>query len=337
MYGVHPADFLPKHYLPEETWALTGKSGRPTGLGGTAPTSWPGLGQIWLVSTPAIYEPGNDLLFLRLSSAFIEMCHERYPILFNYVDARQERHLKWLRACGFSAVKLRDPWGRRWLTLLRNGEGPGRGLPPQTLRRTTMCVFAAAAAGAAGAAGGMGAALQIAQVGLGIAGSLMQYQGQMQAYKAQMEYRRQQAIENQKTLNMQVAQSQQQYESELNKTQQEKFKVTRDALKAQSTAAVAGAEQGVSGLSLQNISGEIAFEEGMFTGETGYNERVLYADSMNRLKMNERGQQANLASIPIPERPSFGPTLVNIGTNIVGGLQKAYEPRRGTPGVDFYG
>lgn len=192
-----------------------------------------------------------------------------------------------------------------------------------------MCLAMAGLAGAAGAGGmGLGSMLQI---GFSVMGSIMEYSGQMQQYQEQMRHRAEQAKQAQETLNQQVYQQQGQYESELNKAQQENFKVTRKALSASSTASASAAESGITGLSVANLLGEVAFEEGMFAGEMSYNTENTTRKAKNELKMAERGATARLASIPIPTKPSFGPTLVNIGSSIVSGIGKSGG--WGTPGV----
>ena len=108
LYGVHPGLFLPLHWKWDETWVLLGKDGRPFGLAGSYPTKNPLTGQAWMVSTPALEE--NKVEFLRGSRSFIEKLHEKYPVLHNYVDARQEQHLRWLSWLGFTAI-LKPQWG----------------------------------------------------------------------------------------------------------------------------------------------------------------------------------------------------------------------------------
>lgn len=186
----------------------------------------------------------------------------------------------------------------------------------------------------------MGSFLSIAQVGLGIAGSLMQYQGQMAAYQEQLRFRAEQEKQAQETLLQQAAQQDQQTESELNKVQNEKFEATRTSMQAASRATAAAAESGVTGLSVANLMGSNSFEENLFTGKLDYNTEVYHKQSRNSLRMAQRGAEARVASIPIPTKPSFGPTLINIGSNIVGGLQQSYKsskPQYGTPGVHLYG
>ena len=111
LYGVHPAFAIPLHHIPEETWACEGVTGPPGAhsLCGTAPTDLEGVGQIWMISLPFLTE--NKLPFLRFAPKVIEMFHEKYPILWNYIDARQKTHLQWLKFSGFQVIDYKPRWG----------------------------------------------------------------------------------------------------------------------------------------------------------------------------------------------------------------------------------
>ena len=102
MYGIQPQLWLPEHQS-KNTQALVVDAGYTIGLAGVEPWS-PDIGQIWMVSTPQLYDHRYE--FLRKCKRFIAEAHNTYPVLFNYVDARQTDHLKWLSWCGFRSVSL---------------------------------------------------------------------------------------------------------------------------------------------------------------------------------------------------------------------------------------
>lgn len=102
LWGVDPRVYLPLHYAPEETYALLTNEGEPVGLAGVSPWTTPDVGQIWMVSTPELLKYKTQ--FLRESREFIEASNEKYDVLFNYVDARQEVHLRWLKWNGFKGI-----------------------------------------------------------------------------------------------------------------------------------------------------------------------------------------------------------------------------------------
>lgn len=213
-----------------------------------------------------------------------------------------------------------------------------------------MCIFLGAAAGAAGASAGaasagIGSALSafstIASMGLGIAQAMASQQAANAQYESQMEFRRQQEIQAQKTLNMQVAQQAMALESEKGKAQGEKADIAIAAYEAASRATASAAEAGVVGVSLGNILGNIDAKQARGEGKIDYNSQVAYYNAENELKMAQRGHGARLAEIPIPQKPSFLPTAISIGSSIVGAagqfgkMQMAREERY-TPGYQTH-
>jgi hypothetical protein len=56
-------------------------------------------GIVWLVGSDDIWR--HAMTFARNSHAWVARLHERYRILWNFVDARNEIHLRWLSWCGF--------------------------------------------------------------------------------------------------------------------------------------------------------------------------------------------------------------------------------------------
>ena len=67
------------------------------------------IGSIWMVGTP-------DLK--RISVSFLKNCQDvftvlknNFSILHNYVDARNELHIRWLRWMGFSFIKKHQSYG----------------------------------------------------------------------------------------------------------------------------------------------------------------------------------------------------------------------------------
>jgi hypothetical protein len=67
------------------------------------------IGSIWMVGTP-------DLK--RISISFLKNCQDvftvlknNFSVLHNYVDARNELHIRWLRWMGFSFIKKHQTYG----------------------------------------------------------------------------------------------------------------------------------------------------------------------------------------------------------------------------------
>lgn len=65
----------------------------------------PGTGSPWLLGTPGVER--NARWFLRVTPPLLLQMHERYPVLLNYVDARNRASILWLtRWMGFQLDAL---------------------------------------------------------------------------------------------------------------------------------------------------------------------------------------------------------------------------------------
>jgi len=69
----------------------------------------PEAGSVWLLASEGFATHG--LVIARWSKAWVAKLHERYRVLGNYVDARNEVHLRWLRWCGFTVVRRIERFG----------------------------------------------------------------------------------------------------------------------------------------------------------------------------------------------------------------------------------
>ena len=67
------------------------------------------VGCVWLVGTDKIHDARVG--FLRVSHYWLNDLHENYPLLFNYVDARNTLHIRWLRWLGFTFINLHPEFG----------------------------------------------------------------------------------------------------------------------------------------------------------------------------------------------------------------------------------
>ena len=60
-------------------------------------------GNIWLLATPEIKR--IRFSFLRESRKVVKLLNKKYRLLWNYVDCRNELHLRWLKWCGFTFLR----------------------------------------------------------------------------------------------------------------------------------------------------------------------------------------------------------------------------------------
>jgi hypothetical protein len=71
----------------------------PVTMLGVVPSGDPNVGFIWLLSSDVLDK--NKIKFLRHSKKWLPFFHARHPVLTNYVDARNDVHIKWLQWMGF--------------------------------------------------------------------------------------------------------------------------------------------------------------------------------------------------------------------------------------------
>lgn len=121
MYGVDPASFFSAAGLSRDTYCIYNREGTPVALAGVAQSrDYPAVAQIWMVATPKLED--HQIEFLKYSKRFIEEVVAPYDMVYNYVDARNAVHLKWLQWCGFTFINRLPKWGveqREFLTFVK--------------------------------------------------------------------------------------------------------------------------------------------------------------------------------------------------------------------------
>lgn len=96
--------------LSDHGWAiLDGED--PIAAFGCAPSGTPGSAIVWMLGSPRMDEPRNAVGILRQSRKYKDLMHDAYPTLFNYIDARNERSMRWLKWCGYELVELVPEFG----------------------------------------------------------------------------------------------------------------------------------------------------------------------------------------------------------------------------------
>lgn len=86
------------------------RGGTPVCIFGVAPTPLPGAGNVWMMGTPEIDE--IPVAFLRRTGPYLRQMHERYPLLWNYIDARNRKSMDWLDWSGFRLLEAHPHYGR---------------------------------------------------------------------------------------------------------------------------------------------------------------------------------------------------------------------------------
>ena len=68
------------------------------------------LGQVWLLASPKIQD-NFSMTFLRHCRDVTDVLTKDHKILFNYVDARNELHIKWLKWLDFTFINRHEKFG----------------------------------------------------------------------------------------------------------------------------------------------------------------------------------------------------------------------------------
>jgi hypothetical protein len=93
----------------EDTRVMTQLDDTPICMWGHAPTVDPMIGMIWLLCGEALFR--NRAAFLRESKKQIDEFNTYYPVLHNYVDERNQTHVRFLQWNGATFIKRHPHFG----------------------------------------------------------------------------------------------------------------------------------------------------------------------------------------------------------------------------------
>lgn len=102
-------------------WLILDSTGLPIGIMGAAPGLLPGVGVPWLVGTDGLEK--EPLSILRQTKGHVDEIHELFPVLTNFVDARNDTSLDWLLWAGFRLLDANThhgPEGRLFLQFYKS-------------------------------------------------------------------------------------------------------------------------------------------------------------------------------------------------------------------------
>lgn len=69
----------------------------------------PSIGRIWMLGSSHIHS--HKFEFLRISKEWVASFQESYPILYNFIDARNTVHIRWLNWLGFTFISEHPDYG----------------------------------------------------------------------------------------------------------------------------------------------------------------------------------------------------------------------------------
>ncbi|MFB2563649.1 phage protein Gp13 family protein [Rhizobium sp. IMFF44] len=90
--------------LSKQCISIVDEEDRAVAMFGVCPSSEEGVGFVWLLGSDEIKR--DKTKFLRRSKQWVDIFHEEFAVLTNFVDRRNEVHLKWLRWLGFKFLRI---------------------------------------------------------------------------------------------------------------------------------------------------------------------------------------------------------------------------------------
>lgn len=112
--GCSPLDTLAYcFFMGQPCMTMVGHNGNPVGMWGVVPDGmYPEAGRIWLLGTDELVEDRvNQVRFLKEAQKELKRMEERYQVLFNFMDARNVVHKRWLRWMGFTFIAEHPNYG----------------------------------------------------------------------------------------------------------------------------------------------------------------------------------------------------------------------------------
>lgn len=102
--AIPVAEILPRSVsISSHGWIVTSdKTGEPILVMGAAPLVLPRVGAAWMLGTDGIKDEAFSVA--RHTRRYVDEMMEDYDLLWNYIDARNEVSMRWLKRAGFRLV-----------------------------------------------------------------------------------------------------------------------------------------------------------------------------------------------------------------------------------------
>lgn len=110
--GFYSVAYLTQAYLASDPcYVMVGEEGELVGIYGVVPNPVQlNSGAVWMHCTDDLVK--YPFQFLRRCRAEINALHDDYELLFNFIDARNTVHVKWLRWSGFKFINYHQNYGK---------------------------------------------------------------------------------------------------------------------------------------------------------------------------------------------------------------------------------
>ena len=83
--------------------AFFNRDGEIAGVAGVVDDDRPGVGQVWMICTPAVQKV--PVTFVRESRKWLERVGRDYKLLWNYMDSRNTLHHRLVKLLGFKSLR----------------------------------------------------------------------------------------------------------------------------------------------------------------------------------------------------------------------------------------
>lgn len=87
---------------------LSPSTGHPSFIWGVVPVSLL-AGGVWAVGTDDLDK--HKITFLRHCKEPLQELQDMYPVLYNFIDARNSLHITWIKWMGFKIIQAHPNWG----------------------------------------------------------------------------------------------------------------------------------------------------------------------------------------------------------------------------------
>lgn len=166
------------------------------------------------------------------------------------------------------------------------------------------------------------------QLAIGVASTVVGFNGQQQQYKAQQAMYNENAKNAQKMAREQYAHTQNRWRQERAAASLEKQNANVDAMEGRATAAVAAGESGVQGLSVNQFLASYYAKQGRFNDAVDQNYQMNRDYLWASMDQTKNQAQSQINSMPKPTKPSFLDAAIRIAGQ---GLEAAqtYNQMRG--------
>jgi hypothetical protein len=110
MSGLDPLVSLTASVMASDMCWVIFENDTPITVFGCGPSGHPDSGIVWMMGTPRMDEVSMRLG--RISLYCLQLMHSKYACLWNYIDARNGKSMRWLDWCGFELLEAHPKFGR---------------------------------------------------------------------------------------------------------------------------------------------------------------------------------------------------------------------------------